>query len=332
MADATQTSIARFERIDLRAVIYDRSADGDVEMVDDERSRLIIALDFGTTFSSVAYARVSEAARGTTLGIMNVKCIANYPDDRSRNQTTFSRESREDVPTELWYTPKALKLRGRPSKVSKEPAPAESENEQSEEVDSSTDSSSLTSEGDDGLENGQEPSEEDNGRQEPESLFWGFGVQRQLGNMDIQKDDSRRLSRFKLMLDKQNTLTTHIWTELGKILKKLKKMKLIKEDEDIIGDYLTQLFKHTKEQLQDTEDLDSRTPIEFVLCVPAVWPSKACRIMQTAMATAIQRSGLGSLEGGNISNLFIISEPEAAAACVLAENNDSIAVSIHYPT
>ena len=50
--------------------------------------------------------------------------------------------------------------------------------------------------------------------------------------------------------------------------------------------------------------------------------------MQTAMAAAISRTGFGKVDSGSIDNLFIVSEPEAAAACVLAESSQSILVRI----
>jgi hypothetical protein len=48
--------------------------------------------------------------------------------------------------------------------------------------------------------------------------------------------------------------------------------------------------------------------------------------MQAAMSTAAKRSEFGNLVNGNLDNLFIISEPEAAAACVLAEDSNDIYV------
>jgi hypothetical protein len=50
--------------------------------------------------------------------------------------------------------------------------------------------------------------------------------------------------------------------------------------------------------------------------------------MQTAVAKAVFRSGLGSLEHGNLNDLFIISEPAATAAYMLAENNNDIYITI----
>jgi len=44
-------------------------------------------------------------------------------------------------------------------------------------------------------------------------------------------------------------------------------------------------------------------------------------------AVAAERSGLGRVEKENLGNLFIVSEPEAAAACVLAEHHNDVYVS-----
>ena len=129
------------------------------------------------------------------------------------------------------------------------------------------------------------------------------------------------------MLDEKNDLTNIIRDKMKPVIRNLKRSKLIQNDTDIISDYLTQLFIHTRSELSKTPNFDDNIPIEFVLSLPAVWPSKAYRTMQMAMATAAQRSGLGKLEKGSLGDLFIVSEPEAAATCVMAERNNDIHVS-----
>lgn len=44
-------------------------------------------------------------------------------------------------------------------------------------------------------------------------------------------------------------------------------------------------------------------------------PAESCR---KNMERAIRESGLGSVENNSVDNLFVVSEPEAAAAYVLA--------------
>jgi len=326
MANAPLPSFERFQRVDPGPIVEDSSSDGDIEMTTDEApGRLIIAIDFGTTFSSVAYARLNEATQGTTLSLMDVKCISRYPEDRPGHHISFAWEYREDVPTELWYSPRPSPKQRRAGGTEIRPSGDGPENGHSTESDSSSDSSQSEDENENEVENEGEQREEE--RAKPDTLFWGFGVQKQLKMIDIPKDGTKRIARFKLMLDEKNEHTDHIRAEIGAIVKNLKRSKLIKKDTDIISDYLTQLFTHTRNELRNMDDFNDNLPIEFVLCIPAVWPSKACRIMQTAMATAAQRSGLGSLQSDSLSNLFIVSEPEAAAAWVLAENNNDIFVS-----
>ncbi|KAE9377463.1 hypothetical protein N431DRAFT_329570 [Stipitochalara longipes BDJ] len=285
-------------------------------------SRLIVAFDFGTTFSSVAYASVSEYTPRDTVSITDVKCIARYPDDRPRPGVTFGWEPREDVPSELWYSlPQTSKYR-QPGLQSVQISEEESMNDDPTLSDGSSEFSCSFPDDADNLENEEENPRENGGRSD--ALFWGFGVQKQLQNIDIPKDGTRRITRFKLMLDERSEETEDIRAELLPILKNLKRSKLIKHNTDVISDYLEQLFKHTKDELRRLNEYSANIPIEFVLCVPAVWPSRACRAMQAAMSAAAKRSELGSLVNGSLDNLFIISEPEAAAACVLAEDNNDI--------
>lgn len=299
-------------------------------VTEEPSSRLIVAFDFGTTFSSVAYARVNEETSRDTVGLTDVRCIAKYPDDRPPSGVTFGWEPREDVPSELWYSlpPKHIQ----PGHQSTQISEGESMNEDPTLSDASSQFSCSFPEDADSLGN-EEDIGDDRGRSNP--LFWGFGVQKHLKNIDIPKDGKRRLTRFKLMLDENSNKTEDLRAELLPVIKNLKRLRLIKQNTDVIGDYLKQLFEHTKSELQRLNEYSVNIPIEFVLCVPAVWPSKACRIMQEAMNNAAKRSELSSLVNDSLDNLFIVSEPEAAAACVLAEDNNDIYVgysSISYQT
>jgi len=332
MANVAQSSFPRFTSIDGGPLLGQPNSSEDVEMTTEESSdRLIIAVDFGTTFSSVAYSKLNEAIPEILFGLNNVKCITNYPDDRPGQQITFAWEPRQDVPTELWYHIKTQSGKRRTGKIGTTSAVEQPENGDPSDSDSSDGIPKSLSENE--SEDETEPLERDRERRNPENLIWGYGVQKEFRRIDIEKDGTKRVARFKLMLDEKNSKTNDIRDELKPILGNLKRSKLIQENTDIISDYLTELFTHTKRQLESSTSFNGGMPIEFVLCVPAIWPSKACRIMQRAMAAAVQRSGLGGLENESLSNLFIVSEPEAAAACVLAEHNNDINVSLlssHY--
>ena len=284
-------------------------------------SRLIVAIDFGTTFSSVACARVTESMCSTDLGLADVHCVARYPDDRPYIYGPMAWEPREDVPTELWYPRSDVMGRPGPNSCLMEHEMAEEhavgQSPLSSDLEPSSDEDELPT-----ASSAPAPALSD----DTSRPYWGFEVQRQLRRIDEPKDNMSRIARFKLMLDEKNKKTEGIRKELSHTLKVLKRSKQIEENTDVITAYLLQLFLHTKRELQAWHDFTDRTPIEFVLCVPAVWPSKACRIMQSAMSVAAQKSGLRSSYNADLSNLFIISEPEAAAACVLEENQNDIFV------
>jgi hypothetical protein len=324
-------SFSRLRRFHQGPDLDELPFDNEVEMADAEKAtepptkRLIIAVDFGTTFSSVAYALFDEATPRETLGLIDVKCVARYPDDRPAPGETFIWRPREDVPSELWYKPPKPQEQAKPGLANSQIIEEEPMDDDASDTSSELDIPRPGNE--DELEKEQEDVEQEPRRSD--TLFWGFGVQAQLKTIDIPKDDTRRLARFKLMLDKERKETEVIRTQITPILDKLKESKLIKRESDVIRDYLEQLFRHTKKELQKMDEYNDNIPIEFVLCVPAVWPSKARRIMQTAMNAAAQRSELGSLVNGSLNHLFIISEPEAAAACVLAEDNNDIYVCHH---
>jgi hypothetical protein len=163
---------------------------------------------------------------------------------------------------------------------------------------------------------------------ESERLLWGFGVQKHLKKVDVPKDGTMRLTRFKLLLDEKSDATSHLRCTLEHITEKLKKNRIIEGNVDLVGDFLQQLFLHTKAMLEESAVLRDNMPIEFVLSVPAVWPAKASRTMEAAIRKAVQLSGLGSLKDDGLDDLFIVSEPEAAAACVLEEDNYNIKVNL----
>ena len=73
--------------------------------------------------------------------------------------------------------------------------------------------------------------------------------------------------------------------------------------------------------------LTDQTLVEFVLCVPVVWLIKPSCIMQLVLLEAAVKSGFIRSGNGSSINLFLISEPEAAATCILKEDSKHIFVS-----
>lgn len=289
-------------------------SDADADATPNTR-HFVVAVDFGTTFSSVAYVGYTHPNQRRRAGLQQIEIVDRYPDHPYGNFTCH------DVPTEIWYSQRTA----RPI----HPDRSDFEDQTLADDISSEDDDDDASDTEASSEGTSEPDQLSsvllNGDNKPASLFWGYGVQDQLKEADYDADHSRRLSRFKLMLD-ESPHTAKVRNTLSETCKTLKKMRLIEEDTNIIADYLEQLFQHTKKRLIESEGYTDTSTVEFVLCVPAVWKSKASRKMQAAMGRAITNSGLGKLQNGSVDNLFLVSEPEAAAACVLASEKTRLKV------
>ena len=289
-------------------------ADTPMQNSDDIRD-FIIAIDFGTTFSSVAYLGYYDAKERGRAVAASVDCIDCYPYDPYDNAGCY------DVPTELWYSQRIWRPPPRHRDTvdrqhdGDDGGPAE-DNHQYTNTGSGSNGTSGSS---------QQPYAPPHAENSRAPVFWGYGVQDQLLEADYNTDHSRHLSRFKLILD-ESKHTEKIRNGLSTSCAILKKMLLINKDTDLIADYLTQLLQHTKKRLSDGEEYTAASAIEFVLCIPAVWKSEGVRQMEEALTTAVANTGLGKLHFGSIDNLFIVSEPEGAAAWFLSQQKTRLKV------
>ena len=270
-----------------------------------------VSIDFGTTFSSVSFIALPVDEPNPFVHPEAIQSIINYPDEPSQGL----RDKRREVPTESWYPSKSL------GEVQNEPENkhmTDSNGEPNEDAHEDDDQNNSR------VQHGHSDVDDEVDDDDSKDFFWGYGVQRQLEFPDSNRNQNRRVARSKLLLDSSHH-TEDVRDELRPTLRRLKIRKLIKNDEDVIADYLEHLFRHTKEQLATYHGFSDSCPLEFVLCVPAMWTQKACRTMQTAMETAVRKSEFGSVE-----DLFIVSEPEAASAYVLAYTNE-IQVCEYHP-
>jgi hypothetical protein len=276
--------------------------------VDETLTPIIVATDFGTTFSSVAYARRGEGM------LPDVKIIDNYPNEPSHH--TNGHPSPQ-VPTESWY-PNEPTL----EEKSRSPTPIQNYFPQGVSNGNIYDAES-DEQGDiyDGPEDEEPTIPQPSPSPKLRSFVWGYGIQTEI-NEDMDHSKFNRIARSKLWLDKSEH-TASVRAELDPILRRLKRKKVIKENEDVIADYLGRLFMHTKAQLKEEGVISDATPIEHVLTVPAIWTADACRKMQRAMAVAIQQAKFGAVE-----NLFLVSEPEAAATYVLSQCKKGNAITV----
>ncbi|EAW24744.1 Hsp70 family protein [Aspergillus fischeri NRRL 181] len=84
---------------------------------------------------------------------------------------------------------------------------------------------------------------------------------------------------------------------------------------DVVADYLSEVYQHILKTIsKNITEADLRiTPLEFWLTVPAIWSDRAL----DATRTAAQRAGFGKSSSRPMDQIFLISEPEAAAVTAL---------------
>lgn len=305
-------------------LLADLSAD-----VESQSKRLVIAVDFGTTYSAVSYVALGEDESGHHLARDRIRSIQNFPNDWDVGESGDGMKS--EVPTEVIY-PLDCDFR----KKERLGDPSERE-EQGHEYESAAEAHTFPREllaaqaagfdglGDNGLAVFGQQAIDDNDPMsiddDSTSFRWGYGVHEAWGMHATHADPSNQaLSRFKLLLDDSQT-TQAIRTQLAHTLDHLKTRKIIGRHYDVITDFLTCLMRHTKSELWSA-GFDERYRVEIVLCVPAIWTQKACRVMQVALARAMKQANFDGVhvQNDSIENLFIVSEPEAAAAFVLAQD------------
>lgn len=275
-------------------------------------NRLIIAVDFGTTYSAVSYIPIPQGSSPEFVGPHSIRSIQNYPEDRNFNSND---QMVAEVPTEVIYP---LNRHFREEEASNDMhhnATNGVENETHRNT--SNPAFHLDSEhinrydidGDD-VHTLSNPLDD--------QFRWGYQVHELWNLPSTHADNSNQpLSRFKLLLD-SSAVTQRLRENIQHTVHKLQRQKIVSGNMSVIADFLTYLLKHVQTQLLN-EGFDDGFRKEIVLCVPAIWTQQACRQMQTCMAIAMRRAEFRGVdtENNSIENLFIVSEPEAAAAYVL---------------
>ncbi|KAB5518088.1 hypothetical protein GE09DRAFT_1045090 [Coniochaeta sp. 2T2.1] len=276
--------------------------------------RLIIAVDFGTTYSAVSYTVLEGADPVRYLDLDRIRSIQGFPDAWNWGEDSMKCE----VPTEVIY-PLDRKFREKENLDNTD----EGEGQDTFTTDPNRiadsiqfrDFERLAVFGQIGSFDADHMSID-----ESTSFRWGYGAHEAWRFPTTHSDPKNKaLSRFKLLLD-NSPMTDAIRDDLKLTLDELKRRKIIKEPLHVIVDFLTCLLRHTQSELE-TAGFDDSYSKEIVLCVPAIWSQKACRDMQTAMARAMGQARFEGVDVQNnsIENLFIVSEPEAAAAiCPIA--------------
>lgn len=275
--------------------------------------RLIVAIDFGTTYSCVSYVSLDEGEKPEYLALDRIDSIQNFPNDW--NSDPRDRMTSE-VPTEVIYP------LNRHFREQYELDPMEQEETGVDDAEEgnpyTSNESSLIS-----VINTDDDDIDELMSDESDSFRWGYGVHEAWAWPATHSDRTNlALSRFKLLLD-DSPITEPVRDPLQDTLRSLQSRRIIKKPLHVIADFLTCLLRHTRSELTQ-KGFDSNYKMEMVLCVPAIWSQKACRDMQTAMAIAMKAAKIKGvdIQNNSIENLFIVSEPEAAAAYVLATERD----------
>ncbi|KIW40799.1 uncharacterized protein PV06_07972 [Exophiala oligosperma] len=269
--------------------------------------RYIIAVDFGTTYSSVAFVRIDHDTQPQHIRAEFVECIDKYPNMPPITDANILAKS-TTVPTELLYDI----LENRTNHTSQPSTDSwDLETSSTVSLDELWEESSTTS-----LEQEVDqisPVANNDGRPpRRKPATWGWGVYSRLLKPD-STSDWYHLTNFKLHLDPDRERSAALLRESVAVMKALKGLNT----EDIIATYLENLLRHAKSKLSNAYGFHENSTVEFVLSVPAAWDGRAGETMQKALDRAVRSSGIIKLKKNETPDLFMVAEPEAALAYVL---------------
>lgn len=273
------------------------------------QKKFYIAVDYGTTYSAVSFVAVLPGEDPEMVSASTIENIVHFPKD----PLVYGQIARE-APTEICYLERTKKRNhfGESEERSQPWRQGAEQNGNTEHEDSD-----------------DAPPYEDDDSEEAtpaEDIQWGYMVQDMLGRPNEKSLSELRkgcLRRVKLLLD-DSEYTRVARNELDGAIEHVKNdLKRIKKKEDVIIHFLTSLFKHVKHELEMHHGYTDQCAVEFVLCVPPIWSSKASRTMHNAMAIALRKSGFISQGSQSVNNLFIVAEPEAAASYMLTTSEEN---------
>ena len=151
---------------------------------DVDGASLIIAIDFGTTFSSVAFRVTDNRDRQGILYGDNIDCVGKFPEDPAAS------EGRKEVPSESWY-------RGKPHDDNDEDL-SHGNNEMSSSFGqiNSVGTGGLT----DTIWDWSTENDDEDIRVDTDRYVWGYGVQHNLKTPILDFDRKFKIARSKLLL------------------------------------------------------------------------------------------------------------------------------------
>ncbi|KAK9423862.1 hypothetical protein SUNI508_03878 [Seiridium unicorne] len=288
--------------------------------------RVCLSIDFGTSTSEVSYA-VIEPGQDSRTDPPQVKYITNWPDDPNKG---LDNSAAVGVPSEIVYLKDGILRRSHPpsgqssTRLQKRrgsiPSFGTFQSSNQRElgfIDVFDEDESISDYEDEDTLLHDSPWNAGNvTRHHTEYIIWGFDAQAKCSPAD------EKMRGFKLLL-KEDPMTEQFCRELAPRLAKIGYTDPSKAHISVISDYLTCLLRHVKSELIACGKY-REYDFEVILCIPAVWDQKACRDTQVALARAFTRADFDQVkvEQNSINGLFLVSEPEAAAAWILQNNND----------
>ncbi|KAG5804632.1 hypothetical protein H9Q74_011478 [Fusarium xylarioides] len=242
--------------------------------------KLVMALDFGETNSSVSYTFIPEGVQPQNLQFQLRTVLNNF----SRMMNCRDNSTHLQVPTLLRY----------PTDWVFQPL--------------------------------DELTEEQLGiiRPDHDRIHWGLQVQQDMSRvMSYSDPDQMLLHGFKSLMAEsahhqvQNKRLTESLRQLSQKRTCAEKIPIQEILLLVVIDYLTKLLSHAKDYIATSNAISTT---EMVICVPVSWKQKTLRDMQTCVNIAMKRVNFPGVRfsGGWMENVFMISEPEAAATQLLS--------------
>lgn len=278
--------------------------------------KVVIGLDYGTTFTSVSYSIVPINCGNMKSSANDVLSVINWPSDGEDGE-------RKQVPTESWYSPEPVERhRNDEDKIFDENL-----------FDLSQGKHPLLLSGVAG-DTINDPEDSEMEDELAVDFLWGYGVPYHMYKANSTRSQRRLVKRAKLMLveteytneDRKGLRRTLTGLLKEGIIRRHGKRSKTESDMwdavDPISDYIVKVLQHTKEQLKHLHRFTDQTPVDFVMTVPTVWSPEASRVLQTSVKAAIQATAFGKPWGTTADNVFLISEPEAAATFLLESSED----------
>lgn len=267
----------------------------------DGAQRLILSVDFGTTYSSVSYLLLANEGSNNDVEplLRRIKTINNYPGDPGPRITGFVSDV---VPTEMWFANQST--REEPSQtINSDPAYPNDYEEGSVPDSTST------------------------------NILWGYQPSERMRDSaclpsEAKAIEEQRLKLFKLLLDESEhtkSLREEVEARMTIVGRKFQNEQ---DKVGIIAKYLTCLFRHTRDQLlKERIDVQALNLLEIIICIPPSWSTRARRIMSLAVKQAMEKSRLTTADESRTMQAFF-KEPEAAATWMIHDPNVATQIKV----